>query len=87
MKLANILRQRQPVSDPALGQWVGVYVLSNGQEDYWAGRIKSWNQKDVFVVFNCAGNWDRFSAYPAECLPRFVLHTLAKEQVSAWRKV
>jgi hypothetical protein len=84
--LSAILRQHKPVSNPEFGQWVGVYTLSNGQEDYWAGRIKSWNEKDAFVVFKCDGNWDRFSGYSAERLPRFVLHTLAKEQIRAWRR-
>jgi hypothetical protein len=84
--LSAILRQHKPVSNPEFGQWVGVNTLNNGQEDYSAGRIKSWNEKDIFVVFKCDGNWNRFSDYPAERLPRFVLHTLAKEQISAWRR-
>ena len=30
------------------------------------GRIKSWNDKFVFVVYKCAGNWDDFENYTAQ---------------------
>jgi hypothetical protein len=29
------------------------------------GRIKSWNDKYIFVVYNCAGEWDKFADYTA----------------------
>ncbi len=27
------------------------------------GRIKSWNDKWIFVVYNCADNWDNYMNY------------------------
>jgi hypothetical protein len=27
------------------------------------GRVKSWNDKFVFVVYKCAENWDRYEDY------------------------
>ena len=30
-----------------------------------SGRIKYWNQQRVFVVYNCAGRWDRFADFVA----------------------
>lgn len=29
------------------------------------GRIKSWNDKWIFVVYKCDKNWDRFGDYTA----------------------
>ena len=29
------------------------------------GRIKSWNDSWVFVVYNCAGNWADYQDYTA----------------------
>ena len=29
------------------------------------GRIKSWNHLYVFVVYNCADNWDDYQDYTA----------------------
>jgi hypothetical protein len=45
-----------------IGRWVR-YVPSAGKSEF--GRIKSWNDKFVFVVYNCAGNWDAFTDYTA----------------------
>ena len=27
------------------------------------GKIKSWNDKYIFVVYKCANNWDEFNKY------------------------
>jgi len=27
------------------------------------GRIKSWNKINIFVVYKCDGNWDKFEDY------------------------
>lgn len=27
------------------------------------GKLKSWNNKYIFVVYKCAGNWSRFQDY------------------------
>ena len=40
----------------------GAWVIYRGKE---RGRIKSWNNKFIFVVYACAGNWDEFERYTA----------------------
>jgi len=41
-----------------VGRWV---VYDNVQK----GRIKSWNDEYIFVVYSCAGEWDRFRDFTA----------------------
>ncbi len=45
-----------------VGRWVE-YEAPHGKRE--KGRIKSWNDKWVFVVYNCDKNWDRFKDYTA----------------------
>ena len=50
-----------------LGAWVK-YTSFNNEE---TGRIKSFNDKWIFVVFKCAGEWDNFNDYTAAaCNPK-----------------
>ena len=44
-----------------IGKWV-LYVPSHygGTEK---GRLKSWNEKWIFVVYQCDGEWDDFENY------------------------
>lgn len=44
------------------GRWV-VYNNGRGANE---GRIKSWNDKFVFVVYSCNGFWHRYEDYTAE---------------------
>jgi hypothetical protein len=47
-----------------VGQWVR---WQGGHPNHWEeGRIKSWNQEVVFVVFKCDNNWDRFQDYTGQ---------------------
>ncbi|HEY0658044.1 MAG TPA: hypothetical protein VGD05_06205 [Pyrinomonadaceae bacterium] len=50
-----------------IGRWVVHYdALGNEQR----GKLKSWNAHTIFVVFNCAGEWDRFQEFTgAGCRP------------------
>ena len=43
-----------------IGKWV-LYTPFYGSAE--KGRIKSWNDKWIFVVYNCAGEWDKFQDY------------------------
>lgn len=43
-------------------RWV-VYTPSHGSKE--KGRIKSWNDQFVFVVYRCNFEWDRFQDYTA----------------------
>lgn len=38
-----------------VGRWV---VYTDGVGDTEQGKIKSWNDSGIFVVYNAAGNWD-----------------------------
>lgn len=38
-----------------VGRWV---VYTDGVGDTEKGKIKSWNDSGIFVVYNANGNWD-----------------------------
>jgi len=45
-----------------IGAWVE-YRGSAGERE--KGRIKSWNEKAIFVVYKCGGDWLNFKNYTA----------------------
>jgi hypothetical protein len=45
------------------GRWVE--YKSKGGDKTEKGKIKSWNDNWIFVVYNCANNWDRYEDYTA----------------------
>jgi hypothetical protein len=47
------------LSEDDIGRWV--YYKTEYKNE--KGRIKSWNDKYVFVVYTCAGEWDNFQDY------------------------
>jgi len=46
-----------------IGKWVE-YTGGAGEKE--KGRIKSWNDNFIFVVYKCAGEWFRFKDFTAE---------------------
>ena len=44
------------------GRYV-IYTDGVGKEE--KGRIKRWNEKWIFVVYNCADEWDNYQDYTA----------------------
>ena len=52
--------KKLPVKQYPVGQWV-TYKPKHGPEE--KGRVKSQNESWVFVVFNCAGDWDNYQDY------------------------
>jgi hypothetical protein len=40
-------------------------IYTNGVGDKEQGRIKSWNEKWIFVVYHCANDWDNYQDYTA----------------------
>ena len=38
------------------------------------GRIKSWNEHYIFVVYHCDGQWDHYKAYTAAATRPNELH-------------
>ena len=47
-----------------IGKWVE--YRSSGGEKVERGKIKSWNDKFVFVVYSCNEEWDRFQDFTGE---------------------
>jgi hypothetical protein len=53
------------LSDAFKGKWV-VYSPHSKRE---IGRLKSWSEHGVFVVYNCGDDWDDFENYTAALTP------------------
>lgn len=43
-----------------IGKWIE-YTPSYGAKE--RGRLKSWNDKFIFVVYKCGGEWGRFKGF------------------------
>lgn len=43
-----------------IGKWV---LYSGGAGETEKGRLKSWNDKFIFVVYKCDYQWDKFQDY------------------------
>lgn len=48
------------LSNSDAGRWVE-YRPTFGEPE--RGRIKSWNQKYIFVVYKCGGEWRRYQDF------------------------
>ena len=46
-----------------IGKWVRYTAHHGAIED---GRIKSWNEKFIFVVYKCNNEWDRFKDFTGQ---------------------
>ena len=57
MEVINI----KELKDIDKGRYV-VYFTKHSKE---LGRIKSWNDKNIFVVYNCNNKWDQYLNYTA----------------------
>lgn len=45
------------LSNKDIGKWVEYQGCAGEREK---GKLKFWNDKYIFVVYKCAGNWNRF---------------------------
>lgn len=45
------------------GRWVE-YTGGAGEKE--RGRLKSWNQHFIFVVYKCDGQWNRYSDFTGQ---------------------
>lgn len=52
------------LTDKDVGRWV-IYLPKNE-----IGRIKSWNETFIFVVYHCDGNWSNYQIYTVSTNPR-----------------
>jgi len=53
------------LNESDVGLWVEYCPLKGEHE---MGRILSWNDKYIFVVFKCGGDWDNFRDYTGEAV-------------------
>ena len=49
------------LTEKDIGKWVIYTGYLYGERE--KGRIKSWNDKFIFVVYKCANEWDKFKGY------------------------
>lgn len=47
-------------------KYIGKWVVYKPELENESGKIKSWNEHFIFVVYKCGGNWDRFTDYTGE---------------------
>lgn len=52
----------QDLTKKDIGKWVK-YTPSAGEPE--VGRIKSWNDRWIFIVYHCADMWDKYAEYTA----------------------
>jgi len=50
------------LTEKDVGRWV-MYHGNAGEKE--KGRIKTWDDEVIFVVYKCGDNWDRFTDYTA----------------------
>jgi len=48
------------ISDAQKGQWVEYQAGGSAPE---VGRIKTWDDTHIFVVYSCAHDWDRYEEF------------------------
>lgn len=48
---------------------IGKCVIYKGFCKIESGRIKSFNKKYIFVVYNCDNDWENFEYYTSEATP------------------
>jgi len=63
-----------------VGRWVE-YFPYRGREGREEGRIKSWNDKFVFVVYNCGDRWDEYQNFTAAATLPNELNFIEKEKI------
>ena len=52
----------ETLTDRDIGRYV---VYTDGVGEKQVGRLKSWNEIWIFVVYHCADDWDNFECYTA----------------------
>ena len=63
-----------------IGRWILYTPYAGGSEK---GRLKSWNEKYIFVVYRCYGEWDKFQDYTGNATsPKDLRFTTAEEVIS-----
>ena len=48
------------------GKWVRIEIIPGRKWGY--GKIKQWNDRFIFVVFNCDNDWKNYADYTAEAV-------------------
>ncbi len=67
-----------------MGKWVLYIPSCYGKTE--KGRLKSWNEKWIFVVYKCDGQWNKFQDYTGVAInPKDLRFTTAEEVISVRR--
>ena len=61
----------EQLTKKSVGKWVE-YRGTGGERE--KGKIKSWNDKFIFVVYKCANEWDRFQDFTGQATGPSDLH-------------
>ena len=59
-KVASIMIDVAQLRKSDIGRWVE-YRGTGGEIE--RGKLKSWNESFIFVVYKCEGDWDRFQDF------------------------
>lgn len=73
-------------SEADIGAWVMYEAYQNAQK----GRIKSFNDRWVFVVYSCDGNWGNYTEYTAEATSPaklFFTGPLTKREIATQKRL
>jgi len=62
-----------------IGRWVQL-IKYYGDTARALGKIKSWNNKYIFVVFKCDGQWANYADYTGEAVDPSRLEFVDKEK-------
>jgi len=57
---------REALTEQDKGRWV---EYAPGHGDPEQGRIKSWNDKWIFVVYHCGDRWEEYTKFTAAATP------------------
>ena len=66
-----------------IGRWV-LYQGGVGEKE--KGRLKSWNDEFIFVVYKCDGQWQKFQDYTGNATNQEDLRLTTLEEVVSVRR-
>lgn len=61
-----------------IGRWV-LYTAPHGAKE--KGRLKGWGTNFIFVVYNCAGEWDNYRNYTSAATDPKDLRFTTKDEI------
>lgn len=59
----KIMIELDSLKDKDKGRWV---LYDNRIDDYEIGRVKAWDDTNIFIIYKCAGDWNHYANYTAQ---------------------